>query len=54
MALDSGWEAKLAQVLDAMPEVVSFVKNQGLNFTIPFTYEGRAGNYVPDYLIRLG
>ena len=36
-----------------MPEVVSFVKNQGLNFKIPFTYEGRAGHYVPDYLIRL-
>jgi type III restriction enzyme len=33
--------------------VVSFVKNQGLNFKIPYTYEGRAGHYVPDYLIRL-
>lgn len=53
VALDSGWEAKLAEVLDGMPEVVSFVKNQGLNFKIPYTYEGRAGHYVPDYLIRL-
>ena len=39
-SLDSGWEAKLGQVLDEMPEVVSFVKNQGLNFKIPYTLRG--------------
>jgi type III restriction enzyme len=50
---DSGWECKLAQVLEDMPEVVSYAKNQGLNLKIPYTYEGRAGNYVPDFLIRL-
>ena len=36
-----------------MPEVVAYAKNQGLNFKIPYTYEGRAGNYVPDFLICL-
>ena len=50
---DSGWESKLAEVLEGMPEVVAYAKNQGLNFKIPYTYEGRAGNYVPDFLIRL-
>ena len=50
---DSGWESKLAETLESMPEVVSYAKNQGLNFKIPYTYEGRAGNYVPDFLIRL-
>ena len=50
---DSGWESKLADVLESMPEVVAYAKNQGLNFKIPYTYEGRAGNYVPDFLIRL-
>jgi type III restriction enzyme len=50
---DSGWESKLAQVLESMPEVDAYAKNQGLNFKIPYTYEGRAGNYVPDFLIRL-
>ena len=50
---DSGWESKLADVLDHMPEVVAYAKNQGLNLKIPYTYEGRAGNYVPDFLIRL-
>ncbi len=51
---DSGWESKLAEVLESMPEVTSYAKNQGLNFKIPYTYEGRAGNYVPDFLIRIG
>jgi type III restriction enzyme len=50
---DSGWESKLADVLEHMPGVVAYAKNQGLNFKIPYTYEGRAGNYVPDFLIRL-
>jgi type III restriction enzyme len=50
---DSGWESKLAQMLEDHPAVVSYVKNQGLNLKIPYTYEGRAGNYVPDFLIRL-
>jgi type III restriction enzyme len=50
---DSGWESKLAEVLEGMPEVVAYAKNQGLNFKIPYTYEGRPGNYVPDFLIRL-
>jgi type III restriction enzyme len=36
-----------------MPEVVSYVKNQGLNLKIPYTFEGRSANYVPDFLIRL-
>jgi type III restriction enzyme len=50
---DSGWECKLADVLEHLPEVVSYAKNQGLNLKIPYTYEGRAANYVPDFLIRI-
>ena len=36
-----------------MPPVLSYAKNQGLNFRIPYEFEGQARNYVPDYLIRL-
>ncbi len=53
MPEESRWESKLADVLEHMPEVVTYAKNQGLNLKIPYTYEGRAGNYVPDFLIRL-
>jgi type III restriction enzyme len=36
-----------------MPEVACYVKNQGLNFTIPYTFEGSTANYVPDYIVRV-
>jgi type III restriction enzyme len=53
VAQDSGWETELAAKLEDMPEVVAYVKNQGLNLKVPYTYEGRSANYVPDFLIRL-
>jgi type III restriction enzyme len=52
VVLDSGWEAKLAEVLEAMPEVFCYVKNQGLGFTIPYTLEGKSRSYIPDFLVR--
>jgi len=53
LVLDSRWEAKLGEVLDGMDEVEAYVKNQGLNFKIPYTFEGRARNYLPDLLVRV-
>jgi type III restriction enzyme len=50
---DSGWETKFAQTLESMPNVKSYVKNQNLGFKIPYTFEGRPGNYYPDYLVRI-
>jgi type III restriction enzyme len=52
-AIVAGWESELAAKLETMPEVVSYAKNQGLQLKIPYSYEGRAANYVPDFLIRL-
>jgi type III restriction enzyme len=53
VAQDSGWETEIATKLESMSEVISYVKNQGLNLKVPYTFEGRAGNYVPDFVIRL-
>lgn len=53
VAQDSGWETELAAKLEDMDEVVSYVKNQQLNFKIPYSFEGRAANYAPDFLIRI-
>jgi type III restriction enzyme len=50
---DSNWEAKFAQTLEGMDEVKAYVKNQNLRFTIPYTFEGRRGNYYPDYVLRV-
>jgi type III restriction enzyme len=50
---DSSWEHKMAQALEEMPEVLSYVKNQGLTFTMPYTVEGEEHSYIPDFIVRL-
>ncbi|MFC1874285.1 BPTD_3080 family restriction endonuclease [Chloroflexota bacterium] len=47
------WEQKMAQVLEDMSEVSSYVKNHGLNFFIPYSFEGRDSNYIPDFIARV-
>ena len=49
---DSDWESNLAHSLEQMPEVFCYVKNQGLGFQIPYTFEGKQANYVPDFIVR--
>ena len=44
------WEQKLAQTLEDMPEVVRYVKNHNLGFTIPYSLNGEARNYIPDFI----
>jgi len=53
VVLDSGWEAKLAETLEEMDEVVCYAKNFQLGFTIPYTLDGQEHSYIPDYLISL-
>jgi len=53
VVLDSGWEAKLAESLEEMDEVVHYVKNFQLGFAIPYTLDGQERSYIPDYLINL-
>lgn len=50
---DSKWETSAAFHLEAHPRVVSFVKNQGLGFAIPYLHGGGGHEYVPDFLVRL-
>lgn len=51
---DTGtWEQKTAQVLEEMDEVVCYVKNQNLGFTIPYTLNGEERGYIPDYIARI-
>jgi type III restriction enzyme len=33
-----------------MPDVARYVKNQGLNFTIPYTLNGEERQYLPDFI----
>ena len=47
------WEQKMAQTLEGMDEVESYVKNHNLGFYVPYTYEGEAHSYIPDFIVRL-
>lgn len=47
------WEQKMAQVLEGMPEVLAYVKNEGLGFTIPYTHNGEQHSYIPDFIVRI-
>jgi len=47
------WEEQAAYYLDTNGKVDAFVKNQGLNFTIPYLHNGQAHDYVPDFIVRL-
>jgi len=44
---------KMAQVLEDLPQVVCYGKNQGLGFTIPYSLSGQQKNYTPDFIVRL-
>jgi type III restriction enzyme len=51
---DTGsWEQKMAQALEEMPEVVRYVKNQSLGFTIPYTLNGEEKQYYPDFIAQV-
>jgi type III restriction enzyme len=54
VVLDSGWEAKLAEIFDSeMDAVIHYAKNFQLGFTIPYTLNGAEKSYLPDYLIDI-
>jgi type III restriction enzyme len=51
---DTGsWEQKMAQALEEMTEVVRYVKNQSLGFTIPYTLNGEEKQYYPDFIAQI-
>jgi type III restriction enzyme len=51
---DTGtWEQKMAEALEDMKEVCTYVKNHNLGFIIPYTIDGEEKNYYPDFLVRL-
>jgi type III restriction enzyme len=47
------WEQKMAQTLENMDEVIRYVKNHNLGFTIPYTINGEEHQYHPDFITVL-
>jgi type III restriction enzyme len=54
VVMDTGrWEQTSAFYLDSDERVVAFVKNFNLGLAIPYSYNGEAKEYIPDFLVRL-
>lgn len=47
------WEQKMAQTLEDMPEVIRYVKNHNLGFTIPYTINGEEHRYYTDFIVHV-
>jgi type III restriction enzyme len=47
------WEEGVAELLESLPQVAAYVKNDHLGFTIPYVFQGRSRQYLPDFLVRL-
>ncbi|MFZ6005765.1 MAG: BPTD_3080 family restriction endonuclease [Actinomycetota bacterium] len=47
------WEETIAGLLEVNEQVAAYVKNDHLDFEIPYTHKGRSHRYVPDFLVRL-
>ena len=47
------WEEIIALRCELNPRVAAYVKNDHLDFSIPYTHQGRSHRYVPDFLVRL-
>jgi type III restriction enzyme len=47
------WEETVALLLEQHPEVESYVKNDGLDFMIPYVHAGVGHEYKPDFIVKL-
>jgi type III restriction enzyme len=50
---DSDWEAACAQQLESKAEVVRYVKNDHLDFEVPYQHDGQDHKYRPDFIVAL-
>lgn len=49
----NSWEEGLARMLEDDDRVAAYVKNERLDFSIPYVHQGCTHAYVPDFLVRL-
>ncbi|HRJ60370.1 MAG TPA: DEAD/DEAH box helicase family protein [Azospirillaceae bacterium] len=53
LVCDSAWEAELCRVVEGHPRVLSYVKNHGLGFEVPYLFAGDQRRYLPDFIVRI-
>jgi type III restriction enzyme len=49
--LDSDWEGEFCRVAEAHPQVLAYVKNQGLGFEVPYRFGSTMRRYLPDFIV---
>ena len=47
---DSSWELDFCKILESHPQVISYVKNQGLGLGVPYRMQDLSRTYVPDFI----
>ena len=47
------WEEAMAGTLEKNQDVAAYVKNDHLDFLIPYLHQGKTFSYIPDFLVRL-
>ena len=50
---DGDWEAEFCRVVEAHPKVLSYVKNQGLGFEVPYLMGSVPRKYLPDFILHI-
>lgn len=50
---DSTWEGELARVVESHPKVIAYVKNQGLQFEVPYRDGSTQKKYLPDFIVQV-
>lgn len=53
MVSDSDWEAEFARCAENHDRVISYVKNQGLGFAVPYKDGDVAREYIPDFIVQV-
>lgn len=54
IVLDSKWESSVAYRFEQLaPFVEAYVRNDHLDFTVPYEFEGKSHDFIPDYIVRI-
>ncbi|MBQ7456995.1 MAG: DEAD/DEAH box helicase family protein [Desulfovibrio sp.] len=48
---DSDWEMEFCRVAERHEKVKAYVKNQGMGFEVPYTFQGEQHTYIPDFIL---
>ena len=51
--LDSSWEGEFCRVVEGHPQVLAYVKNHNLGFTVPYRQGMENRTYVPDFIVAV-